>query len=370
MPPLISIIIPAYNVADYLPACMDSLLPDAGALGCEVVLADDGSADGTGALCDEYAAQHPFVRTLHQANAGQSAARNAAIRAAAGEWLVFVDSDDLLAPGALRKIDATLRREKAGPVSGPDGANAPGEHNQTDVPGGPDGAAAPGGAGGVPAAPGDAPAATGIDLLLYNSRSTRDNAVRSPFLTAQFAGGMAGYLARAVRDIPFVAAPWRYAVRRAFLVENGLWFHEGIYHEDCEWCPKLLARAAGAAVCEQPLYIYRDADDGRESTLLSPARRAKRLVSLAAVAAELQKEAARFASDETRRIFLLRCAALAEQQRLELAAACGTLAQAAREDQEALRALRPYLPRRFALCVRLAGPNWGTRLFRRLWKNH
>lgn len=352
MPPLISIIIPAYNVADYLPACMDSLLPDAGALGCEVVLADDGSADGTGALCDEYAAQHPFVRTLHQANAGQSAARNAAIRAAAGEWLVFVDSDDLLAPGALRTIDATLRREKAGPVSGPDGA------------------AAPGGAGGVPAAPGDAPAATGIDLLLYNSRSTRDNAVRSPFLTAQFAGGMAGYLARAVRDIPFVAAPWRYAVRRAFLVENGLWFHEGIYHEDCEWCPKLLARAAGAAVCEQPLYIYRDADDGRESTLLSPARRAKRLVSLAAVAAELQKEAARFASDETRRIFLLRCAALAEQQRLELAAACGTLAQTAREDQETLRALRPYLPRRFALCVRLAGPNWGTRLFRRLWKNH
>lgn len=340
MPPRISIIIPAYNVEAYLPACMDSLLPDAEALGCEVILVDDGSADGTGALCDGYAAHCPAVKTLHQANAGQSAARNAAIRAAAGEWLMFVDSDDLLTPGALQKLDAALRQ--AAPASRPEGADAPGGADGT-------------------------PAARGIDLLLYNSRSTRDNAVRSPFLTAQFAGGVEGYLARAVRDYPFVAAPWRYAVRRAFLIENGLWFHEGIYHEDCEWCPRLLVHAAGAAVCEQPLYIYRDADDGRESTLLSPARRQKRLVGLAAVAAALQNEAARFAADELRRTFLLRCAALAEQQRLLLAAVCGGLKEAAQQDREPVHTLRPYLPRRFALCLRLAGPNWGTRLYRRLW---
>lgn len=90
---------------------------------------------------------------------------------------------------------------------------------------------------------------------------------------AQFADGLDGYLRRCIVEYPFVTAPWRYAVRRQFLMEQGLWFHEGIYHEDCEWCPKVLARAKTAAVCEQALYVYRDApEQGRDSTCMNPAR--------------------------------------------------------------------------------------------------
>lgn len=337
MPPLVSIIIPAYNVAGYLPGCLASFLPDAEALGYEVLLVDDGSADDTGALCDKYAAQHPFVRAIHQENAGQSAARNAAIRAAAGEWLVFVDSDDALAPGALRRIDASLR-----------GTEAPDE-------------------GGQEAKSAESGAASPVDLLLYNSRSTRDNAVRSPFLRSQFEHGLEGYLAGAVREYPFVAAPWRYAVRRQFLIGEGLWFHEGIYHEDCEWCPKLLAHARAAAVCEEPLYIYQDAEDGRESTMLSPARRQKRLQGLAAVTKALQTEAGRFAQDPVRSTFLLRSAALSGFQRLLLAGRCGVLEEVCKEDMDTIFDLEEYLPRRFALCVRLVGLKWGVRLYRRIW---
>ncbi len=321
MPPLVSIIIPAYNVAQYLPACLASVLPDAGALGYQVVLADDGSSDATGALCDEAAAQHPFVRAFHQPNAGQSAARNAAIRAAAGEWLVFVDSDDTLAPGALRIIDAALRAA---------GQNA--------------------------------------DLLLYNLYSEANGGLIAPFTQAQFAGGIEGYLARAVREIPFSAALCRYAPRRSLFTRQGLWLHEGIYHEDSEWCPRALARARAAVVCEEPLYRYRDtAADGHESTMLSPGRRQKRLDSLAQVTRALMADAALFEGDATRRAFLLRCAALCAFQRMLLAGRCGVLKEVPQEDRDLLYELESYLPRRFSLCVRLAGLTWGTRLYRRLW---
>lgn len=167
-----------------------------------------------------------------------------------------------------------------------------------------------------------------------------------------------------------MTAPWRYAVRRQFLMEQGLWFHEGIYHEDCEWCPKVLARAKTAAVCEQALYVYRDApEQGRDSTCMNPARWAKRLDGFGQVVPALKAEATAFANDPVRRGFLLRSAALAWQQRLILAAAAGKLAEIAREET-ANRDLLAYTPKRFGLCLRLAGLRGGTQLYRKLWGEH
>ena len=159
-------------------------------------------------------------------------------------------------------------------------------------------------------------------------------------------------------------------MRRDFLVEQGLWFHEGIYHEDCEWCPKVLAHAKTAAVCEQALYVYRDApEQGRDSTCMNPARWARRLEGFGQVVTALKAEAAAFANDPVRRVFLLRSAALAWQQRLILAAAAGRLAEIAREET-ANRDLLAYAPKRFGLCLRLAGLRGGTRLYRKLWGEH
>lgn len=111
---LISVIVPVYNVADYLPACMDALLCQS-CQSWEIILVDDGSTDGkSGALCDAYAEQHPeLVRVIHQANGGLGAARNTGIEAAKGEYLLFVDSDDTIAPEALERLSAWVKESHA-----------------------------------------------------------------------------------------------------------------------------------------------------------------------------------------------------------------------------------------------------------------
>lgn len=95
--PLISVIVPVYNIMDYLPRCVQSLqrqtYPN-----LEILLVDDGSTDGTGQLCDQLAAQDARVRALHKENGGTSSARNMGIEKARGEFLGFVDSDDYVEP--------------------------------------------------------------------------------------------------------------------------------------------------------------------------------------------------------------------------------------------------------------------------------
>lgn len=109
---VISVVVPVYNVADYLPACLDSILSqDYDAL--EVILIDDGSTDASGAICDDYAARDSRVRVIHQKNGGAAAAKNAGLRAAGGEYLSFVDSDDYLEPGAYAYMTDLLRQTGA-----------------------------------------------------------------------------------------------------------------------------------------------------------------------------------------------------------------------------------------------------------------
>ena len=93
----VSIIVPVYNTEAYLPACADSLLAQTHK-DLELIFVDDGSTDGSGALLDAYAEQDPRVRVIRQKNGGASAARNAGIDAATGEFIGFVDSDDTVEP--------------------------------------------------------------------------------------------------------------------------------------------------------------------------------------------------------------------------------------------------------------------------------
>lgn len=90
---MISIIIPVYNVEKYLPQCVDSILAQT-YQDFEVILVDDGSPDGSPAICNEYAQKDARVRVIHQPNAGVSAARNNGMSVAKGDWISFVDSDD------------------------------------------------------------------------------------------------------------------------------------------------------------------------------------------------------------------------------------------------------------------------------------
>ena len=95
----LSVIVPVYNVEAFLPDCLDSILGQTG-FEMEILLVDDGSSDGSGAICDEYGRQDSRVRVLHLSNGGVSNARNTGIAHATGEFIVFVDSDDTLVPNA------------------------------------------------------------------------------------------------------------------------------------------------------------------------------------------------------------------------------------------------------------------------------
>ena len=104
-----SIVIPAYNVADYLEKCVLSVVNQTFDY-WETMLVDDGSTDGiTGVLCDRLAAKYgQHFRVIHQENGGLGAARNAGMEAAEGEYLVFLDSDDYVAPDMLEKLSARI----------------------------------------------------------------------------------------------------------------------------------------------------------------------------------------------------------------------------------------------------------------------
>lgn len=98
--PFFSIIVPIYKAEAFLPDCVNSIL---GQSFCdfELILVDDGSPDGCGALCDSFAQADRRIRVFHQANQGVSAARNLGLEHASGNYVLFVDADDLLPPGAL-----------------------------------------------------------------------------------------------------------------------------------------------------------------------------------------------------------------------------------------------------------------------------
>lgn len=93
--PLITVVVPVYNVQDYLQACVNSIINQR-YKNLEIILVDDGSTDSSGRLCDEYSEMDKRIIVIHQNNAGLSGARNAAIEIAKGDYITFVDSDDTI----------------------------------------------------------------------------------------------------------------------------------------------------------------------------------------------------------------------------------------------------------------------------------
>lgn len=95
--PLISVIVPVYNVSAYLDRCMQSLVGQT-YRNLEIILVDDGSTDNSGQLCDLWAEKDSRIRVIHRKNNGLSQARNTGLDAATGDYITFVDSDDILSP--------------------------------------------------------------------------------------------------------------------------------------------------------------------------------------------------------------------------------------------------------------------------------
>lgn len=106
--PIISFIIPVYNVASYLNQCVESIINQEGNI--EIILVDDGSSDESPSICDKYALKDNRIHVIHKQNGGVSSARNTGLNAAKGEWVWFVDGDDYIADNVIKDIQQEIQK--------------------------------------------------------------------------------------------------------------------------------------------------------------------------------------------------------------------------------------------------------------------
>ena len=109
---LVSIIVPVYNVEQYLKRCIQSILRQT-YVHIEIILVDDGSTDHSGKICDAYSKRDHRIRVFHKHNGGQASARNLGIRNSKGDYLAFVDSDDFVHPEYIQYMYNNLKKYKA-----------------------------------------------------------------------------------------------------------------------------------------------------------------------------------------------------------------------------------------------------------------
>jgi CDP-glycerol glycerophosphotransferase len=224
--PLISVIIPVYDVAAYLPGCLDSVLGPGGDI--EVIAVDDASPDGSGALLDARAAADRRLRVIHlPVNSGAGPARNAGLGRAAGQYIWFVDADDRLAGGALAAVTAAL-------ASAPDVLLIDWVTVRGDGDGG----------------PGRGEPSPGRDIL-----------------AGVPAAGTT--LARQPRLLELTMTSWSKLLRREFLAGLGVAFGPGIHEDIIVTCAALLAAESVAAV-GRPCYRYRRDRRGQAMSTAGP----------------------------------------------------------------------------------------------------
>ena len=203
---MISVIVPIYKVEEYLRRCVDSLLQQT-YKDFELILVDDGSPDGCGAICDAYASQDPRVRAVHKENGGLSDARNAGLHAARGGVIAFVDSDDWVAPDFLEALYDALESEGA------------------DI----------------------------AECAVMKTDGTTEHAPLRLFdKPSDFATEPA--LRELIHDGVFHQTVWNKLYRRAVL--EGIPFPKGRTNEDEFWTYQVFARAKRAVKVDRPLYFY------------------------------------------------------------------------------------------------------------------
>lgn len=199
-----SVVIPVYNVEDYLDDCLSSLQSQ-DYTDFEVICVNDGSTDRSREILSEWAGKMPQIRVIDRENGGLSAARNTGLQAAIGDYVVFVDSDDWVEPTMLKRLA---------------------EENNDE------------------------------DMICFACRRTDHNTYDT--LVPEQSEGWNYYNHHALehREVPFVCV-WQRCYRREFLLKNGLHFREGILHEDNEFTPRACMKAESIKVIPDVLYNYR-----------------------------------------------------------------------------------------------------------------
>lgn len=212
---LFSVIIPIYNISQYMQTCVDSVLEQKN-VDVEIILVNDGSTDDSGILCDEYARNDSRIVVIHKQNGGLSDARNAGLQVAQGEYVLFVDGDDYIATDSLSELVHIIE-----------------EGNYPDV------------------------------VCLELTKFFEDNVNTVPmqdgidFRINDLRGNdLYDYLANLPK---YPASACTKAIRRELFIKNDLYFTKDLLSEDLEWCIRLFLVAKTFRYCPHPYYFYRQA---------------------------------------------------------------------------------------------------------------
>lgn len=209
--PLLSLVLPVYNVADYLPRCLDSLLAQTVPVD-QIVIVDDGSSDDSPEILWHYAERCDRIEVVRQTNAGVSVARNVGLAHARGQYVAFVDPDDFVAPDLFENLLSMAQGLDLDIALG--NGNYHFEGRQADYP-------------------------------IY----------RDELVTGVTSGET--WLEQALRKKVLLHMVWLHLYKRDFLQRHGFAFAPGIAHEDVVWTTQVLMAAQRVRYDPTPRYFYR-----------------------------------------------------------------------------------------------------------------
>lgn len=220
-----SVIIPVYNVFDYLEKCINSVTRLNADI--EILLVDDGSIDGSSNLCDKIAETDSRIKVIHQENGGLSAARNTGIKHSTGDYLLFIDSDDFIETTETEKI-----------------------LNELD---------------------GETEVYMGLYRCYYSLEDKFEEENCEAFLKLHGKTDINSFLDVVPKNgQSCYMTAWRFIVKKEFVLENKLFFFEGIYHEDEEWTHRLFCCCKSVFVSHYFFYNYRQNREGAITATIKP----------------------------------------------------------------------------------------------------
>lgn len=221
-----SIVIPVYNVAPYLCECVDSVILQV-FKDYEIILVDDGSTDGSSAICDEYAKKYTQVKVIHKINGGLSDARNFGIKEAQGDFLIFLDSDDFWnGITILSEIDKIIRKENPDLII----------HELSAF----------------------------YDLEKIVPRNFKNRDIQN------FSFDFKRDLKKLVDNDIYYATACNKIIRTSIVKKNKIEFPKGKLHEDVAWCANIIPYIGSYALYPNPFYYYRKERQGSLTIKVKP----------------------------------------------------------------------------------------------------